>query len=385
MKILMISPQYKPVCGGYENSCERLSIALTDMGNNVTVISERRQRSWAAQEDANGISIRRWWCIYEPGLHTLTSLLGFLWQVLASGRRFDVWHIHQYGIHATLAILLAHALRRPVALKITNTESQGIQKALSTAKLSSLQKWAHKRVTACIAVSGEAVSEAEMFGIPRSRIFRVANGVDTSIFRPSTLDERQRIRRSLKLDCSDNIALYAGRLAHEKNPLSLLRAWAIVKRDLTEPWKLAMVGNGPLEESVRQEVKRLGLDGDVILPGKTNSPEDWFRASDLFLLTSSNEGMSNALLEAMACGLPSIVTDVSGTKELVRQPQTGLVVPRNDEGALAGAILSLQSDLKQRQEMGLRARDEILNHFDLSIVAVQIHQIYVEMIKQDWK
>jgi glycosyltransferase involved in cell wall biosynthesis len=89
-----------------------------------------------------------------------------------------------------------------------------------------------------------------------------------------------------------------------------------------------------------------------------------------------NEGMANTLLEAMACGLPSVVTDVSGMDQLVRRPQTGLVVPTDSPEALASALQSLHADPERRRQMGERARDLILQRYAIARVADEHRQLY---------
>jgi hypothetical protein len=112
ISILMLSPQFHPIVGGYERAAERLSGALAKLAVDVAVITERREATWPVVEAAGGVKIYRLCCIYRRYLHMVSSLLAFAWFLLWRGRRFDVWHVHQYGLHALLAVALGEALRR---------------------------------------------------------------------------------------------------------------------------------------------------------------------------------------------------------------------------------------------------------------------------------
>src|SRR5262245_39695437 len=128
--VLMISPQFHPLVGGYERAAERLSAALADAGMRVVVITERRDPAWPAVEHTDGYEVRRLSCSYRRHRHVITSLISFAGFLLRQGREFDVWHLHQYGFHAALAVVLGKLLRRPVLLKLPSSNAMGIERAM---------------------------------------------------------------------------------------------------------------------------------------------------------------------------------------------------------------------------------------------------------------
>src|SRR6266571_4708787 len=130
LAVLMISPQFRPLVGGYERAAERLSGALAEAGISVVVITERRDHAWPAVECIDGYKVRRLWCVYRRHLHTISSLLAFARFLLRHGREFDVWHVHQYGFHAALAMALGKVLRRPVVFKLTSSAAMGIERTM---------------------------------------------------------------------------------------------------------------------------------------------------------------------------------------------------------------------------------------------------------------
>jgi glycosyltransferase involved in cell wall biosynthesis len=214
LSVLMISPQFRPLYGGYERAAERLSRALVEAGLRVEVVTERRDPAWPASEVCDGFRIRRVWTVYRRHLHALTSLIGFGGYLLRHGRRFDIWHVHQYGFQAALAVVLGRLLRRPVVLKLTNSAAMGIEKALLTDARTTarLLAFLHRRVSACVAITDETRDEATRFGIPINRIHLVPNGLPADEFRPASAAERAEARQRLALDC-ETLVLSVARLS----------------------------------------------------------------------------------------------------------------------------------------------------------------------------
>ena len=174
LRILMITPAFRPVLGGYERSAERLSSALCRLGHRVTVITERRDTQWPRKEVVDQVEIVRLWCVYRSGVHILTSLISFAIFLLTKGRRYHVFHIHQYGYHAALAVAIGRLLRKQVLIKVTSTSAEGIAPALASRRFSNSVMALHRAASACIVTSAETAREAAQFGIPQERITPIA-------------------------------------------------------------------------------------------------------------------------------------------------------------------------------------------------------------------
>lgn len=378
MNILMLCPQFRPLTGGYERAAERLAIALVARGNAVTIITERRESAWPRSEDLQGVKVRRLWCVFRRGLHKITSLFSFSVWLLWHGRSFAVWHVHQYGAHATLAVVLGQLLRRPVVLKLTSSGVQGVAAALRGLRWSRAHRWAHRQVAACIAVSAETAREARALGIPQARIHAIGNGVDTAILRPAVADVRRQARWQRALG-DGLVALAVGRLAVEKHPLGMLQAWGLALPRLPAGARLIWVGDGPLRPAVAACIEQLGLGQSVHLAGHAEDVPAWLATADLFVLSSHNEGMANTLLEAMACGLPSVATAVSGVPQLLGESGAGRVVPIGDLAALADAIVDLAGDAAVRARMGAQARATVEADYAIDVVVQRMLAVYAEV------
>jgi len=380
----MLSPQYRPIVGGYERAAERLSATLVARGHSVTVITEQRDKIWPAYEVICSVEVLRLWCLYRPKLHTLTSLCSFALFLLLRGRKFDVWHVHQYGKHAVIAIIIGKLISRPVVLKLTSSAAQGIASVSGTDIFKNLKKNILKRVTAVVALTREIEREAYAFGIPLERIYALGNGVDTTIFHHHDFSEKSIFKKMLGVGLHP-IVIFVGRLSIEKNPDGLLKVWTKAVTLRSAGWKLVLVGDGPMRAMLEAEVSEGVLEGSVLFAGQQYNIEEWLAIGDIYVISSHNEGLSNTLLEAMASGLPVVATRVSGITEVVDEPGAGLVVDVGDMNAFADALVRLAGDSLLREKMGTIGRDVIGQRYAIESVAARHEELYQNLLAKEAK
>ena len=377
---LMVCPQFRPIVGGYERSAEALSAWMAVRGMRVTVVTERRSRDWPRVERLSGFEIRRLPSLYVKGVHILSTLVSLACFLLVRGRRFAVWHVHQYGWYGGVAIGMGRLLRRPVVLKITNQREYGIAAVAAGAFGSSILTRLLAAANACVVISRETRDEALAFGYPPDRIVTVPNGVDGTIFQPSTPEARVEQRAALGL-AARGIVLSVARMYPEKNIRGLIEAWALVAAK-AEGWVLVVLGDGPLRPDIEKAIRDYGVSSSVRLIGQVAVPAPWFRASDVFVLSSHAEGLSNTTLEAMASGLPVVSTRVSGSHETVKRTGAGLVVDVADMPALAAALLRLIGDAAERARMGAAARRAFDQSFSIETVGERMLSLYAALTTQ---
>jgi glycosyltransferase involved in cell wall biosynthesis len=379
LSILMLSPQFRPLVGGYERAAERLSVALAGRGHAVTVIAERRDPSWPASEVMEGVQVRRLWCVFRKRWHTMTSLVAFTLYLLVHGRRYHVWHVHQYGEQAVLAATMGRILRRPVLLKLTSTGPQGIRATMSATWMSRLKKFALCKVRAVIATTQEVKVEAIAFGFPEGAVHIVGNGVDMSRFQPCSEEDRRRMCATLGI-AANGMVLFVGRLSEEKNPHGLLDAWRMANPKMPRGWKLVLVGDGPMRGQLASCVNSEAFSESTIIAGYQSNVEEWISAADIFVMSSTHEGLSNSMLEAMAAGLPVVSTQVSGSIEILRESGAGIVVDVGRMDHLADAVVRLASSAALRIQMGQAARAVVERRYSIAQVAVQHECLYKSLL-----
>ncbi|MDE7341910.1 MAG: glycosyltransferase [Lachnospiraceae bacterium] len=188
----------------------------------------------------------------------------------------------------------------------------------------------------------------------RSRSFFSEKVSKTAVILPNSLNPlfmRKRFQGE-----RDRRIVSVGRLDANKNHEMMIRAFAALA-DRYPEYTLTIYGEGELREALQKLICSFGLENRIFLPGVIPDVADQIEKAALFLLTSYSEGISNALIEAMALGLPVIATDVpsGGTQELIRHGVNGLVIPAGDEKALEKALDKLLSDKELAERLGMEA------------------------------
>jgi sugar transferase (PEP-CTERM/EpsH1 system associated) len=214
-------------------------------------------------------------------------------------------------------------------------------------------------------------------GISIKRVAQIYNGVDAVKFYPAS----SRLPIS---DCpfnEDGLWLIgtAGRMQTVKDQTNLARAFVEALKiapELTTMLRLVMVGEGPLRKDSIAILQAAGIQHLAWLPGERTDVADVMRGLDCFVLPSLGEGISNTILEAMACGLPVIATAVGGNVELVVEGQSGMLVPAATPNALAKAILSLAQHPERSRKMGLHGRQLIENNYSMEAMVGNYQRLY---------
>jgi len=155
----------------------------------------------------------------------------------------------------------------------------------------------------------------------------------------------------------EHLLLAAGRLTPQKGFDLLLEAFADLVQDFPT-WRLVILGEGPERGNLRARISELSLEERVSLPGLAGNMAEWHDAADLFVLSSRFEGFPNALLEALAAGVPAVATDCeTGPREMLRDDVDGVIVPPNDVGALKAGLHRLMASSVMRERAGRRATE----------------------------
>lgn len=230
------------------------------------------------------------------------------------------------------------------------------------------------RVTVNARAVGEFVAQEE--GCAPGKMVLIPNGVDFCRFQQHSNGGKE----ALGLSPQDRVVVTVGRLTWKKAPDCLLAAARLVAQEVPEA-RFLIVGDGPLRGHVEKRAEELGIDTRCIFTGSVAEVLPFLRACDLFVLSSEIEGMANALLEALACGKPAVVTDAGGNSEVVQDGRTGFVVPRNDPQRLAEATVRLLRDPDLAARMGEAAMKDMEERFSLSCMVRSIESLYDELMR----
>lgn len=234
-----------------------------------------------------------------------------------------------------------------------------------------LQRVMTRHADAVFAVSAQLRADvAYHVGIDATRIEVVHNGVDLNRFDRTN---RNAARAELGIHPESVAVGSVGRLVPVKNYSLLLRALSDPALRQTQTF---LIGDGPERPALEALVRSLGMQDRVRLLGHRDDVSALLAALDIFVLPSVSEGMSNTLLEAMACAVAPVVSDVGGNVEIVRDAMEGLSFPSGDEAALRLALSTLCADPVRREQIGLAARQRVLSDFDLHSMIQRYESMY---------
>jgi glycosyltransferase involved in cell wall biosynthesis len=367
MKLLMINYEYPPLGGGAGQATANLAVDLAALGVDVEVLTSAF-RGLPARERVKGFSIHRT-PVIRRHLHGSSTLE--MTSFMTSAFPSSVKRVRKERPDAILAFFgipggpVAYGIRLlfgiPYFISLRGGDVPGFQPydlrlyhLLAGPVIREI--WAR---AAGVVGNSQGLSEMARRFSPSIPIETIPNGVDTELYAPggrSAASDRCRV-------------LFVGRLTYQKGLDVLMEAlWGMAPG--VRP-HVTLAGEGDARTHLERKVRGFGLEDDVRFSGWHGRDEipGLYKDADLFVLPSRHEGMSNALLEAMASGLPVIATDIAGNEELVSHGENGLLVPVEDAEALSGALARLAADRSLRERMGASGRQRVINRYSWKRVA----------------
>ena len=352
--------------GGAETQLVNLATRLKERGWDVRVVSMLPPQAFTDELKQAGIP-----------LATLDMRRGVadpraVFRLVKMLREWQPDIVHSHMIHANLLARIARIFYKiPVLICTAHNIDEG-------------GRWREiaYRLTDFLADITTNVSQAaveryiSVGAVPKDKIRFMPNGIDTSKFKPDEM-ARKRLRNELGLDeCF--VWLAVGRFEEAKDYRNMLQAFSKVvakKSDVI----LLLVGQGSLMEEAQELADELDLTDKVRFLGLRRDVPDLMNAADAYVLSSAWEGMPMVLLEASACGLPIVATDVGGNSEVVLDGRTGYIVPSRNPEALALAMEKMMAlSPEQRSEMGEAGRAHIEDNYSLDRVVSKWEELYKE-------
>jgi len=374
MRILMFSYYFPPHYSGAALQAISLAKKLRDRGAEISFLTVDNgglpESGWL-----EGFEFRR----VRDGKGRLGELA--LWKNMLRSTRggsFDVLHTHGAYLKNSFFGPLSRMLGKKSILKVSlaDDDLHGLGKGRSG--------WVHKRFVSMadryVSISREITDELKGYGLPTEKIMEIPNGVDTKRFTPATESEKKALREKAGLPEKGPMILYVGGISSRKNVKWLVDSWAGAAR--TCAGFLTVVGPVAREDTERKiydslKARESELKGRFFMRSFTDRVEEFYRMADIFVLPSRNEGMPNAVLEAMSSGLPCMVNTVSGARDLV-DASTGVLMDVEKPGALAEGLGRLGNG--KAEALGAGARKRIMRDFSLESVADRYMRLYREML-----
>jgi glycosyltransferase involved in cell wall biosynthesis len=371
LSLIMIIRQFYPLIGGTEKQAALLARKLQERGCSIKLITARLSKVWKKNELIEGLEVVRLPSPRIRVLGTLIYVLSLIYYLFKHRKHYDCIHVHRADYDAVIAITVGRLIGKKVLIKLACSGPFGDLECLRRSPITRLALWIISKAQRVIAVNEDIKKELLQIGLKTDSISMIPNGVDSKIFKPS-----ETIPLSKK-----KMVTYVGRLHEQKGVEYLLRSWAMLAErfrlaDSSFELNLNIIGEGPLLEKLVNLAGELNIENRVNFLGTVNNVAESFQRSDVFVNASLNEGISNSLLEAMACGLPIVATNISGNNELIQDAYNGLLVPPKDTGALTRAMECLLTDSVTAKKLGVKARETIELKYAGHVVAKEYMELY---------
>jgi len=375
MRILILNSEYPPIGGGAGNASAHIAAQLERMGHTVAVVTSRFG-GLPHQEQTGSVTIYR-----IPGLRRRQDRSNPLEQVIfiLCASFWCMRLIPRFKPHATLAFFgipsgaIAWLIRKmykvPYIVSLRGGDVPGFRPydfRLYHSLAAPFLRVIWRNAAAVVANSAGLRQLANTFD-SRFEIPVIPNGID--------LDSYRTVGR----DWGFPRLLSAGRIVHQKGLDLAMRALGDLK-ELNWEWQIA--GDGPQMPVLQSLAEELGIDDRVHFLGWQSREQlmKCYGKANVFVFPSRHEGMPNAMLEAMASGLPVIASCIAGSEELVVNGETGYLVPSEDVEALQAALKQLLSDPALREQMGMASRQYVEENYSWEATAQQ-YALLLEKVK----
>ena len=322
----------------------------------------------------------------------LFAVLALAWQLWRRRNDYDILHVFQLTLFTLPALLVCRLTGKPLVIGMRCDSPRREKDRLK--RRSQKKSWvdlkglarlgkpamrliarelrkAHARILILSAHMRESLSE---YGLKGVDVCLIPNGVDTLHFHPVSEQADRDATRDATVVC-------VAKLRYQKGIDILLHAWRFLIEQMPEA-RLLIVGDGPLLGSLQELARELKIASSVEFVGFCADPATYLQCGRIAVLPSRQEGMPNALLEAMSCGLACVATRVSGSEDLLDQGERGLLVELGGVEGLAGAMLCLLKDTARARRYGQMARRYIDENYTFQSIMHRHLQLYRVMLEE---
>jgi glycosyltransferase involved in cell wall biosynthesis len=385
----MVVGAYYPELAGGSLQCRTLMEALRDHVD-FSVLTTTADASRPTAERIAGVPVHRVFVDAGNPATKFRSSLHLLRIAPRLAASADIFHFHGFTQKMLVLFALARISGRRTIEKMT---SVGWDDPVSI-RSRPFGRWlgaAQRNVDRIVAVSPAMLERCRRARVAPDKIASIPNGVDANRFAPVDPPARKALRQRLKLPIDVPIVTFVGFWSTEKGPDVVFDAWVRARAETGIDAGLVYIGStdsshaevdASLVDRVRRRITEDGLESRVFFVGRTDDVVSYLQAGDVFAVPSSREGLSNALLEAMATALPCITGAIPGVSDsVVEHGVNGFIVAPRDSASLALHLAALLRDEQFRQTIGARARRSVLSRFAIAHVADQYLALYRSLLE----
>ncbi len=411
-RIYMVIGTFHPLIGGTEMQALILCRTLRERGHEATILTFSHDRTWPSRDTIENVPVIRVASLLLGNregkpmrLQRILYMLALIimgWTLWRHRHNYDILHLCQFSVLTLPAALTCRLARKPLLVSV---RSAGSGKKKHNRTTVSLLPGPLDPTTPWLRTNGNSWVDGDLEGLVRAGkplvwlantllqdiqatliilnthmkgylaahdillpdIHLIPNGVDITRFHPESEDTASQGRA--------HVVVCVSKLRYEKGIDVLLQAWHLVHQRLPDS-HLILVGNGPIEKQLKCMAEALGIQDFVEFAGLQQDVPAQLHRGCLAVLPSRWEGMPNAILEAMACGIPCVATRVTGSEDIIQHGTNGLLVENEDYHGMAEALLLLLQDQERSRIYGAAARKTIEQHYSFEHIINKYIDIY---------
>ncbi|MBO0958175.1 N-acetyl-alpha-D-glucosaminyl L-malate synthase BshA [Neobacillus sp. MM2021_6] len=374
MRKLKIGITCYPTVGGSGVVATELGKMLAEKGHEIHFISsslpfrlnKMYHNIYYHQVDVNQYSVFQ----YAPYDIALASKMA----EVANRENLDILHVHYAIPHAVCAILAKQMSNKDIKI-VTTLHGTDITVLGYDPSLTNAIKFGIEKSDTVTAVSNSLVNQTYELINPDKQIETVYNFIDERIYQKTDAAD---LKTQLEIKEEEKVIIHVSNFRAVKRVQDVVRTFARIAAAM--PAKLLLVGDGPEMTIVCKLVRKLSIEDQVIFLGKQENLEELYSISDLKLLLSEKESFGLVALEAMACGVPCIGTNVGGIPEVIQHGVNGYICEVSDIGDIAEKAISLLTDNKLHQQFSQASVNTVHTKFKAEQIVEQYEQIYYKLL-----
>ncbi|WP_077213779.1 N-acetyl-alpha-D-glucosaminyl L-malate synthase BshA [Bacillus dakarensis] len=376
MNKLKIGITCYPTVGGSGIVATELGKMLAEKGHEIHFISsslpfrlkKMYHNIYYHQVEVNQYSVFQ----YPPYDIALASKMA---EVINS-ENLDLLHVHYAIPHAVCAILAKQMSGKDIKI-VTTLHGTDITVLGYDLSLTDAIRFGIEKSDVVTAVSNSLIQQTYDLIRPKKKIIPVYNFIDERVYQ---VRNSAYLKEELGIRIDEKVIIHVSNFRPVKRVQDVVRAFAEISKEIDA--KLLLIGDGPEMRGVTRLVRELEITNKVLFLGKQENVEELYSISDLMLLLSEKESFGLVALEAMACGVPCIGTNIGGIPEVIVDGETGYLCELGDIQEIAAKAVALLSDAKLHQYFSRRSLNLVQEKFKAEIIVEQYENLYFELLKK---
>jgi glycosyltransferase involved in cell wall biosynthesis len=374
----MIISSYYPIIGGAEKVTENIAKKLIAKNHNAEILTRYQLPNVKREEINEGVRIHRLGIVGTTKFSALFFFLHSILLLIVNNRNFNVLHVHSPDTPMFIGFFGKLFLNKKLILTIhgENRIRFFLKNWSNRLRLNLMRRL----VDDFICISPVIKEQLIELGVEEGKLHSIPNGVDESLFSPPAPSEKLSLRKKFGFEENEIIVIFIGRIEAVKRVDLLLEAWK--ENHILHDHTLLIVGSGSKKKELISFVEKHNLN--VRFESFTDEVASYLKLSDIFVLPSgireskTYEGLSVALIEAMASGMAILASDCPGNKILIEDECTGLLFPVGNSLILGQQLIRLTSNVKLRSIYGINARKKVVEKYSIHRIVDEIIKVYLK-------